>query len=163
MKTTKMLLTMLLLATTSVVFANEYDFTMTDETAQEVVIGVWDVGTNPELFSEQLYSNPNEQPNGEDDDDNGQIDDIHGIASDIGETTNADLLYRPDDAVLAEYKPFLRGIMDLRAGMGVRVLHDAALADVGGREFELGFDEGDQRGGGSFVFVDYIRNRRGRR
>ena len=39
MKTTKMLLTMLLLATTSVVFANEYDFTMTDETAQEVVIG----------------------------------------------------------------------------------------------------------------------------
>ncbi|MBO6935084.1 MAG: S8 family serine peptidase [Deltaproteobacteria bacterium] len=85
--------------------------------AQEVVIGVWDVGTNPELFSEQLYSNPNEQPNGEDDDDNGQVDDIHGIASDIGEFTNADLLYRPDDAVLAEYKPFLRGIMDLRAGM----------------------------------------------
>ncbi len=99
----------------------EYEFGTVDlegaRDAQEVVIGVWDVGTNPELFSEQLYTNPNEEPNGEDDDDNGQVDDIHGIASDIGETTNADLLYRPDDAVLAEYKPFLRGIMDLRAGM----------------------------------------------
>ena len=99
----------------------EYEFGTVDlegaRDAQEVVIGVWDVGTNPELFSEQLYTNPNEEPNGEDDDDNGQVDDIHGIASDIGDTTNADLLYRPDDAVLAEYKPFLRGIMDLRAGM----------------------------------------------
>lgn len=99
----------------------EYEFPTVDlegaRDAQEVVIGVWDVGTNPELFEEQLYSNPNEEPNGEDDDDNGQVDDIHGIASDIGETTNADLLYEPDAAVLAEYKPFLRGIMDLRAGM----------------------------------------------
>jgi subtilisin family serine protease len=99
----------------------EYEFPTVDlegaRDAQEVVIGVWDVGTSPELFEEQLYTNPNEEPNGEDDDDNGQVDDIHGIASDIGETTNADLLYEPDAAVLAEYKPFLRGIMDLRAGM----------------------------------------------
>ncbi len=99
----------------------EYEFPTVDlegaRDAREVVIGVWDVGTNPELFEDQLYTNPNEEPNGEDDDDNGQVDDIHGIASDIGETTNADLLYEPDAAVLAEYKPFLRGIMDLRAGM----------------------------------------------
>ena len=85
--------------------------------AQEVVIGVWDVGTNPELFEEQLYTNPNEQPNGEDDDGNGLVDDIHGVVQDVGEVSHGDLLYRPDDAVLAEYKPFLRGIMDLRAGM----------------------------------------------
>ena len=99
----------------------EYAFPTVDLTgandAQEIVVGVWDVGTNPELFTEQLYTNPAEQPNGEDDDGNGQVDDIHGIASDIGDTTNADLLYRPDAATLAEYKPFLRGIMDLRAGM----------------------------------------------
>jgi len=99
----------------------EYAFPTVDlegaRDAQEVVIGVWDVGTSPELFEEQLYTNPNEEPNGEDDDESGQVDDIHGIASDVGDTTNADLLYEPDDAVLAEYKPFLRGIMDLRAGM----------------------------------------------
>ena len=99
----------------------EYAFGSADLTgardASEVVVGVWDVGTNPALFQEQLFTNEAEEANGEDDDGNGQVDDIHGIASDIGDATNADLLYQPDAAVLSEYKPFLRGIMDLRAGM----------------------------------------------
>lgn len=83
---------------------------------QEVRMAVWDVGTNPELFRAQLFTNPNEQPNGQDDDGNGQIDDIHGIASD-GAAPNTALLFDPGADVITRYGPFLRGVMDLRAGM----------------------------------------------
>lgn len=86
--------------------------------AQEVRIGVWDVGTNPALFEEQLFVNEAETAgNGEDDDGNGQVDDVHGVASDVGEYTNAQLLYEPSAETLEEYTPFLQGIMDLRAGI----------------------------------------------
>ncbi len=99
----------------------EYAFSTVDLTgrrgASEVRVAVWDVGTAPELFESQLFTNEGEQPNGVDDDGNGQIDDIHGLASDIGEFTHADLVYSPAQDILDEYTPFLRGIMDLRAGM----------------------------------------------
>ncbi|MEZ4256941.1 MAG: S8 family serine peptidase [Polyangiales bacterium] len=82
----------------------------------EVVIGVWDVGTNPALFQKQLFVNPAEQANGKDDDGNGLVDDVSGIASDPDSAQSA-LLYAPDAKLLEEYKPFLKGIMDLRAGL----------------------------------------------
>ncbi len=84
--------------------------------AKPVVVGVWDVGTNPELFSKNLYTNPKEQANGKDDDGNGRVDDVHGLASD-GDAPNTALLFEPDPKVLEEYAPFLKGIMDLRAGL----------------------------------------------
>lgn len=100
--------------------ARDYRFATVDLTrardAQPVVIGVWDVGTNPALFSEQLFVNEAEPDNGRDDDGNGQVDDISGIASD-GDAPNTALLFEPDAETLERYKPFLRGIMDLRAGM----------------------------------------------
>jgi hypothetical protein len=83
---------------------------------QPIVMGVWDVGTAPNLFERQLYSNPREQANGADDDQNGQVDDIHGIVSDAS-APNTALLYEPSAEVLSQYGPFLRGIMDLRAGL----------------------------------------------
>lgn len=85
--------------------------------AQPVRIAVWDVGTNPELFADQLFTNEAEEVNGRDDDGNGQIDDRHGLVQDVGEVSNMDLLFDPGEEILREYKPFLRGIMDLRAGM----------------------------------------------
>ncbi len=98
-----------------------YEFGTVDLTgardAREVRIGVWDVGTNPALFESQLFVNPNEEVNGQDDDENDLVDDVHGVASDIGEHTNMDLLYQPTPETLAEYTPFLQGIMDLRAGI----------------------------------------------
>ncbi len=87
-----------------------------DRRAQPVNIAVWDCGTNPALFEEQLFTNDAEQPNGEDDDGNGQIDDIHGLVAD-GDAPNTALLFEPGEEVITEYGPFLRGIMDLRAGM----------------------------------------------
>ncbi len=85
--------------------------------AQPVRVAVWDVGTNPELFAAQLFTNEAEEVNGRDDDGNGQVDDRHGLVQDVGEVSNLDLLFDPGEETLREYKPFLRGIMDLRAGM----------------------------------------------
>ncbi|MEM1413397.1 MAG: S8 family serine peptidase [Myxococcota bacterium] len=85
--------------------------------AREVRMAVWDVGTNPALFEDQLLVNEAETLNGEDDDGNGRVDDRHGIVQDVGDVSDADLLFEPSPETLAEYKPFLRGIMDLRAGL----------------------------------------------
>ena len=98
----------------------EYRFSTVDlarqRGAQEVRVAVWDVGTAPQLFEEQLYTNPNEEPNGRDDDGNGLADDIHGVVSDADAPHTA-LVFQPSAETIEEYAPFLKGIMDLRAGL----------------------------------------------
>jgi hypothetical protein len=97
-----------------------YNFATVDLTgardAREVRIAVWDLGTNPELFREQLFTNAAEQANGRDDDGNGQADDIHGLVAD-GNAPNTALLFDPGQDTITRYAPYLRGVMDLRAGM----------------------------------------------
>ncbi|MCA9626062.1 MAG: S8 family serine peptidase [Myxococcales bacterium] len=96
----------------------DFDFKTVDlakaRDTKPVVVGVWDLGTNTELFEKQLFRNRAERPNGKDDDGDGQVDDIGGL---VDEAENTKLLFEPDPKVLEEYKPFLRGIMDLRAGI----------------------------------------------
>jgi subtilisin family serine protease len=84
--------------------------------ARPVNVAVWDVGTNPELFRSQLLENPGEPANGQDDDHDGLVDDTHGIANDPDPAQTA-LFYNPGEDVIRQYSPFLRGVMDLRAGM----------------------------------------------
>lgn len=97
-----------------------YAFSTVDLTrardASPVLVAVWDTGVKGELFESQLFRNEGEQPNGEDDDGNGLVDDIHGVVSDPTEGQTG-LTFEPGEQVLTEYSPFLRGIMDLRAGM----------------------------------------------
>ncbi len=75
--------------------------------AQPVLVAVWDTGTAPSLFGEgaplgdRLFT---------------AADGSHGVASDPDPAQTA-LMYDPGAATLAEYGPFLRGVMDLRAGM----------------------------------------------
>src|SRR5262245_29849120 len=47
-----------------------------------VVIGVWDTGTDPAVLAGRLWTNLKEKQNGKDDDGNGFVDDVHGIAFD---------------------------------------------------------------------------------
>lgn len=84
--------------------------------AHEVRVAVWDTGTAGELFGGQLFTNAAEEANGRDDDGNGLVDDLHGVVSDP-DPTQSGLVFDPGAAVIAEYGPFLRGVMDLRAGM----------------------------------------------
>jgi hypothetical protein len=84
--------------------------------AREVRVAVWDLGTQPTLFSRQMYVNAREPANGRDDDENGLVDDVSGVVSD-GTAPHTALLFEPPAELLTRYVPFLRGVMDLRAGM----------------------------------------------
>jgi hypothetical protein len=54
----------------------------TDEVKKPVTIAIWDGGFDPKVFGGQLWKNAREVANGKDDDGNGYVDDIHGIAFD---------------------------------------------------------------------------------
>ena len=90
--------------------------------AQPVLVAVWDTGTATNLFGEgqalgdRLFTNANEQPNGLDDDNNGLVDDIHGVIADPDPAQTA-YTFEPGADAITQYGPFLRGVMDLRAGM----------------------------------------------
>ncbi len=87
-----------------------------DRRAQEVRVAVWDTGTNAELFRSQMFVNAREQANGRDDDGNSLVDDISGVASDPDPRSTA-LLFDPGQDTITRYAGYLRGVMDLRAGM----------------------------------------------
>lgn len=84
--------------------------------AQPVAIGVWDLGTNLDLFPNQQFTNAAELANGRDDDGNGQVDDIHGVVAD-GDAPNTALVFDPGAETITQYGPQLRGVMDLRTGL----------------------------------------------
>ena len=98
--------------------------------AQPVVVAVWDTGTAPSLFGadaplgDRLFT---------------AADASHGVVSDP-DPAQTGLMYDPGAAVLGEYGSFLRGVMDLRAGMAgspaaqrvlelMRNAHDAESLD----------------------------------
>lgn len=98
-----------------------------DRRAQNVVVAVWDTGVNPALFESQLFVNEAETLNGEDDDGNGLVDDRHGLIDDPT-PGQRDHFFRPSEAVIQGYAPFLKGIMDLRAGMSATPAAQRVLA-----------------------------------
>ncbi len=85
-----------------------------------VVIAIWDTGVDTGLFPGRLHVNPGEQANGLDDDDNGFIDDIHGIAHDLESNKVTELLL-PLTAEQRAYEPtfrrFGKGIDDMAIGI----------------------------------------------
>ena len=63
--------------------ARDVDYTAKDKLTP-VVVGVWDSGTDiAALPAGNRYVNPREQVNGKDDDGNGYVDDVSGIAYDL--------------------------------------------------------------------------------
>ena len=91
----------------------------TDELAP-VVVAIWDSGTDAPIFGGRMFRNPAETVNGEDDDGNGFVDDVHGIAWDLESyRTTGDLL--PLDAEtqarVPDLKANLKGIIDLQASV----------------------------------------------
>ena len=58
-----------------------------------VLVGVWDSGVDAALFPNQMFVNKREKLNGKDDDRNGFIDDLHGIAFDEQANYSTDELF----------------------------------------------------------------------
>ena len=84
-----------------------------------VVIGVWDSGVDTAIFKNQLFTNPREKANGKDDDNNGFIDDVNGIAFDLHANRVTELLVPLGEAAKrsSELKADMKGLLDLRASV----------------------------------------------
>jgi hypothetical protein len=84
-----------------------------------VLVAVWDTGVDPGVFGERMWTNPAEEPNGQDDDDNGFVDDLHGVGFDLhwfavpGELYPMDRANRPTPELQSQAK----GLFDMQAAI----------------------------------------------
>lgn len=90
-----------------------------EENLNDVVIAIWDTGVDVEVFGENLFINENEQINGKDDDNNGFVDDVHGIAYTLESEKTTELLYPIENAEerLPEMKEMMKGLLDMDAAI----------------------------------------------
>ena len=93
-----------------------------DSKATPVVVAVWDSGvdTSIEAFAPVLWRNKNERPDNEvDDDGNGFVDDIHGIAYDLDSNKERSLLYPigafDEDEMVMQAR--VKGMGDIQSGV----------------------------------------------
>ena len=93
-----------------------------DAQATPVVVAVWDSGvdTSIEAFAPLLWRNPREIPgNDKDDDNNGFVDDIHGIAYDLHSNKERSLLYPvgdfDEDVVVLQRQ--MKGLGDIQSNI----------------------------------------------
>ena len=87
--------------------------------ATPVVVAIWDSGVDVSLFSDRLWTNTNEVANGKDDDKNGFVDDVHGIAFDVKSDPTPDLLHpltelKSDKELVTSH---MKGVLDLQANI----------------------------------------------
>jgi len=85
-----------------------------------VTVAVWDSGVDMALFPEQSWTNAAEKIDGKDNDGNGYVDDVHGIAYTLKSERSPDLLVPLDDAQRAAYptmRNFTKGVLDLQASI----------------------------------------------
>ena len=85
-----------------------------------VTIAIWDSGVDVDVFPGQLFTNPGEiADNGKDDDGNGYIDDVHGIAYDLerGRVTGMLQPVSLTPAELIEFRDLHKAALDIQAGL----------------------------------------------
>jgi subtilisin family serine protease len=83
------------------------EVTLTDKDGTPVVIGVWDSGVDTDLFPNNLWTNTKEIPNNNiDDDKNGFVDDVHGIAWGLHSDKEIPLLFNVGD--VSKERPVLQ-------------------------------------------------------
>jgi subtilisin family serine protease len=86
----------------------------------DVMVAIWDSGIDTQIFQDQIYTNTKEFPDGKDNDGNGYIDDIHGIAYDLENNKETDLLYPlSQDQLnrLPQMTDMMKGITDLTSNI----------------------------------------------
>lgn len=87
--------------------------------AAEVVVCAWDSGVDTPVFESSRWVNPNEIADGKDDDGNGFIDDLYGIAFDAKGEVTLDLLHPEGDmsGKVEGAMKHMKGFMDLQANV----------------------------------------------
>ena len=90
-----------------------------DQDLQPVMLAIWDSGTDPAVFEEVLFTNPNEQADGTDTDGNGYVDDLHGIAYDVNAEKSPELLHPLGDMTgrVEAGMEHMKGFMDVQAAI----------------------------------------------
>jgi len=90
-----------------------------DQKATPVIAAAWDSGTDVALFEDRLFVNPNETINGKDDDGNGYVDDVHGIAYDMYAERTTGVLKPLHEAAarMPNVMKYLKGLTDLQAAI----------------------------------------------
>jgi subtilisin family serine protease len=94
--------------------------TLTDkDKTTPVVVCIWDSGVDISNFKSQLYVNLKETVNGKDDDGNGFIDDVNGIAFDLESNPVPELLHSVKElkSPLPLVESHTKGMMDLQANI----------------------------------------------
>jgi subtilisin family serine protease len=84
-----------------------------------VLVAVWDTGSDPSVFDDTMWRNPAETENGKDDDGNGHVDDVYGLAWDMHARRTTGALYPMRDATrpIEELKDWAVGLFDLQAAV----------------------------------------------
>ncbi|MHB8079655.1 MAG: S8 family serine peptidase, partial [Candidatus Krumholzibacteriia bacterium] len=84
-----------------------------------VMIAVWDAGVDVTVFGDRVFVNPAERPDGQDNDGNGFVDDINGIAFDRAGRPVTELLHPAGDQAgrLAQSLAEMKGFTDLQSGV----------------------------------------------
>ena len=90
-----------------------------DQNLHPVVIGIWDSGVDATIFSDQMFVNPNETVDGWDNDRNGFVDDLHGIAFDLDGRRTPEMLYPLGAAAdrIGGIMEYMKGFSDVQAAL----------------------------------------------
>lgn len=88
-----------------------------------VTIAIWDSGVDTDVYSENLWRNDSEFVDGTDNDGNGFVDDVHGIAFSLHGDRETELLYPLTEEQMAMYpemRDMTKGLLDLQADIDSR-------------------------------------------
>lgn len=91
-----------------------------DAKLRPVIVAIWDSGVDLPIFARQQWTNEAETVNGRDDDNNGFVDDVHGIAFDVKSVATPDLLIPLTAEQRAAYptaRNWTKGYLDLQANV----------------------------------------------
>lgn len=89
-----------------------------EQDLKPVQVAIWDTGVDTSVFPDRLYVNLKEKTNGKDDDANGFVDDINGIAYTVKCAKTPEILYPiANPEKLDQLKDVIKGFNDLETSI----------------------------------------------